>query len=65
MTADTSDFGSLPRYHRPTVDEILGDENVEPVKNIHDLAVPGFFESDDELEEFLRFYHEQRQAETR
>lgn len=65
MTAEASDPGPFPLYHRPTREEILRDENVKPVENIHDLAVDGFFESDEELQEFLRFYHEQRQAETR
>jgi hypothetical protein len=63
VTADPTDLDSFPAYHRPTLDEILRDENVKTVENIHDLAIDGFFESDEELEEFLRFYHEQRQSD--
>jgi hypothetical protein len=63
VTADPTDLDSFPHYHRPTLEEILRDENVKPVENIHDLAVDGFFESDEELEEFLHLYHEQRQSE--
>lgn len=63
MTADPTHLDPLPAYHRPSLDEILRDENVKTVENIHDLAVDGFFESDEELEEFLRSYHEQRQSD--
>ena len=63
MTAESADLGAFPPYHRPTLEEILRDESIKPVENIHELAVDGFFESDEELEEFLHFYREQRQAE--
>lgn len=63
MTADPTDLHSFPAYHRPTLEEILRDENVKTVENIHDLAIDGFFESDEELDEFLRFYREQRQSD--
>jgi hypothetical protein len=62
VTASPMDPDWLPAYQERTLDEILRDENVKTVENIHDLAVDGFFESDEELEEFLRFYHEQRQS---
>ena len=63
MSANPADLHSFPSYHRPTLEEILRDEKVKTVENIHDLAVDGFFESDEELDEFLRFYREQRQAD--
>ena len=63
MTADPMDLHSFPTYRRPTLEEILLDESVKTVENIHDLAIEGFFESDEELEEFLRFNHEQRQSD--
>ena len=63
MTAHSTNLDSFPAYHRPTLDEILRNESVKTVENIHDLAVEGFFESDEELEEFLRSYHEQRQSD--
>jgi hypothetical protein len=53
----------MPIGPRPTLEEILRDANVKPVENIHDLAVEGVFESDEELEEFLFFYREQRQRD--
>ena len=63
MTASSMDPDWLPTYQERTLEEILRDENVQTVENIHDLAVDGFFESDEELEEFLRFYREQRQSD--
>jgi hypothetical protein len=65
MTADPADASVLPQYHRPSVAEILEDESVKTVGDIRDLAVEGFFESDEELEEFLHFYRDQRQADAR
>lgn len=65
MTADPADAPSLSQYHRPSLAEILSDESVEPVRDVHDLAVEGFFESDEELDEFLHFYRDQRQADAR
>ena len=62
VTADPTDLDSFPRYHRPTLEEILRDENVKPVENIHDLAVDGFFESDEELDEFLTDLYASRRA---
>jgi hypothetical protein len=53
-----------PSYQRRSVDEVLADPNVKTVENAHDLAVDGIFASDEELEEFLQFYREQRQADT-
>jgi hypothetical protein len=43
----------------------MSDESVKPVQDVRDLAVDGFFESDEELDEFLHFYRDQRQADAR
>lgn len=65
MTADPTDAPSLPHYHRPSLAEIMSDESVKPVTDVRDLAIDGFFESDEELDEFLHFYRDQRQADAR
>ena len=65
MTADPAGAAALPHYHRPSLAEILSDESLRPVQDVHDLAIEGFFESDEELDEFLHFYRDQRQADAR
>lgn len=60
MTAEPVEPRPLPSYQRRSVDEILADPRIKTVKNVHDLAVPGVFDSDEELEEFLWFYRDQR-----
>jgi hypothetical protein len=63
VTAEPVEPRPLPSYQRRSVDEILADPRIKTVENIHDLAMPGTFESDEELEEFLRFYRDQRRAD--
>jgi len=63
VTAEPVEPRPLPSYQRRSVDEILADPNIKTVENVHDLAIDGVFESDEELEEFLRFYREQRHAD--
>lgn len=63
VTAEPVEPRPLPSYRRRSVDEILADPRVKTVENVHDLAIDGIFGSDEELEEFLRFYREQRQAD--
>jgi hypothetical protein len=45
------------------MDEVLSDPRVKTVESIDDLAVDGIFDSEEDLAEFLRFYHEQRRAD--
>jgi len=61
VTADPSHYTLLPDEPDPSLDELLRKAGSRPVENIHDLAIEGFFESDEELDEFFRFYREQRQ----
>ncbi len=63
MSAEPVEPRPLPSYQRRSADEILADARVKTVENVHDLAVDGVFDSDEDLEEFLRFYREQRQAD--
>ncbi len=34
-----------------------------PIKDVSELAIPGFFESDEELDEFLAWYRAERDAQ--
>jgi hypothetical protein len=62
LTADPTGHVLLPDEPDPSLAELLRAAGSRPVENIHALAVEGFFESDEELQEFLRFYHGQRES---
>ena len=51
----------IPRYKRRSIDELLREKRSKPIERIEDLAAPGTFESDEEVEEFIAFYRAQRQ----
>jgi hypothetical protein len=61
MTADTTHAEPFPRYQRRSIDELLREKHAKPIEDVRDLAMEGVFESDDEVEEFISFYHAQRQ----
>lgn len=63
VTAEPVEPRPLPSYQRRSVDEILADPRVKTVENVHELAVDGIFDSDEDLDEFLRFYRDQRHAD--
>lgn len=63
VSAEPVEPRPLPSYQRRSADEVLADPRVKTVEDVHDLAVDGVFDSDEDLEEFLRFYREQRQAD--
>ncbi|MFI5842212.1 hypothetical protein ACIA8K_21115 [Catenuloplanes sp. NPDC051500] len=46
-----------------SLDEQARQQGVEPLRSAADLAVPGFFESDEELDEFLADLYESRRRE--
>lgn len=62
MTTDSADYRSSDRAE--TIEEQLHRKGVQPIRSIHDLACPGAFESDEELEEFLEFTYASRRAGT-
>jgi hypothetical protein len=46
---------------RACIDELFRD--VQPIESVDDLAAPGVFESDDELNEFLAWVRAERNAD--
>lgn len=60
-TASAERHEPFPRYKRRSVDELLREKGSRPIERIEDLAAPGTFESDEEVEEFIAFYRAQRQ----
>lgn len=60
MTTDSADY--RPHHEQcPTVDEVF--QGVPPMRSADDLAQPGVFETDAELEEFLADLREMRRAD--
>jgi hypothetical protein len=45
------------------LDEVARRQGVRPVRNVHDMARPHVFESDEELEEFLAHVAASRHAD--
>lgn len=46
-----------------SLDELARRQGVRPVRNVHDMARPHVFESDEELEEFLAHVAASRHAD--
>jgi hypothetical protein len=46
-----------------SLDELARRQGVRPVRNVHDMARPHVFESDEELEEFLAHITASRHAD--
>jgi hypothetical protein len=46
-----------------SLDEQLRRKGVPPIRSVHDLARPDLFESDEELDEFLKFTYTARRAD--
>jgi hypothetical protein len=66
MVALSSDSAEqAPKWHRAEhvpVAELARRQGVRPVESVDDLARPGTFESDDELDEFLADLYASRHA---
>ncbi|MEY9904343.1 hypothetical protein ABIA35_000549 [Catenulispora sp. MAP12-49] len=60
MTAETTGAHPFPHYKRRSIDDVLRAKHAAPVRDIHELAVDGAFESDAEVEDFIAFYRSQR-----
>jgi hypothetical protein len=51
-----------PTGERVPAEELARRQGVQPVTSVDDLARPGLFESDDELDEFLADLYASRRA---
>lgn len=62
MTANSNDYiNPEPRGSR-SIEELARRQGVSAVTTVEDLACDGIFETDEELDEFLAFVREQRNA---
>ena len=52
------------RFHRvrETLDEQVRRKGARPIESVDELRMDGMFESDEELQEFLDYLDQQRQA---
>ncbi|MGH3940903.1 MAG: hypothetical protein ACRDTG_20145 [Pseudonocardiaceae bacterium] len=48
---------------RASLEEALRREGMQPIRSADDLACDGIFETDEELDEFLRFTYAVRRAD--
>ena len=63
MTSPEADHPIYPPVRpRVSVEELLAAKNTQPIRSLEDLRADAF-ESDEELDEFLVFIHEQRQRD--
>jgi hypothetical protein len=63
MTANNADyFGHAERRRPLSVEELARRQGVSTVTTVEDLAADDIFETDEELDEFLTFVREQRNA---
>lgn len=63
MTADSADYSGHAEHRGPlSVEELARRQGVSTVTTVEDLASDEIFESDEELNEFLRFVRKQRNA---
>lgn len=64
MTTTGADYaGESPEGRPESVDEQVRRKGIRPVESIADLAQPGIFGSDEELEEFLAHVYGARHAD--
>jgi len=54
MTSNDPEYLNEPLDDELSLDELARRQGVRPVRNVHDMARPHVFESDEELAEFLR-----------
>lgn len=61
MTADATHAHPEPCHER-TLEEIIRTKRPHPLRSVHELMAPDVFPSEEEVDEFRRAYHEERQA---
>lgn len=63
MTSSPGEAAESPQPPRETVDQQARRKGVRPVRSVDDMAQDGIFDSDEDLEEFLRHVYAARRAE--
>jgi hypothetical protein len=63
MTANNADYLGHSEHHGPlSVEELARRQGVSTITTVEDLASDDIFETDEELNDFLMFVREQRNA---
>lgn len=63
MSTSSADYPAVPpAARRATLDELFRAKNVQPIRDVHELAVDGIFDSDEEVDEFIAAVREWRQS---
>jgi hypothetical protein len=61
VTADAAQVHPEPRHAR-TLEEIIRAKRPHPLRSVDELMAPDVFPSEEELDDFVRTYHDDRQA---
>ncbi|ACU69762.1 conserved hypothetical protein [Catenulispora acidiphila DSM 44928] len=61
MSADAADAKREPQP-AVTLEQIIRAKRPRPLRSVDELMAPDVFPSDDEVDEFVQAYHEERQA---
>lgn len=61
MSADAADAKPEPQPAL-TLEQLIRAKRPQPLKSVDDLMAPDVFPSDEEVDEFVQAYHEERQA---
>jgi hypothetical protein len=62
MTSTTPEPADWPRSDHVPAEELARRQGVGPITSVEELALPGAFESDEELDEFLADLYASRRA---
>ncbi|MFG1885469.1 hypothetical protein [Micromonospora sp. NPDC049102] len=62
MSSSAERMPEWPTAEHVPAEELARRQGVQPVASVDDLARPGLFESDDELDEFLADLYASRRA---
>jgi len=64
MTTNSTGYsGESPETRPESIDEQVKRKDIRPVESVGDMAQDGVFESDEELEQFLRQVYAARHAD--
>jgi hypothetical protein len=62
-TSNAEPLPELPRAGHVPAEELVRQQGARPVASVADMARPGLFESDEELDEFLAEVYAARRAD--
>jgi hypothetical protein len=62
MTTSHAEMEPVPSDVQRELEEIIRAKQPRPIETVEDFIVPGLFDSDEEVDEFIAFTHAERRA---